>query len=241
MDLTEEQVIIGIDIGYTCTGMYTHQPCFSWFLRRASLAIGVAFGFPDRVGRGREPIKPYPIQNWPNYGQSGWTTNKVPTLVGYKAADFNVRSWGFGCLSRNLGPNTTVCSLFKFLLDKKNLEKLNEGRPKGEEERIENVRKWFTDFLIELDSHIVDYLADRPWCVDWKSAKIQYIFGLPTSWENDDDLVREFKEVVDDAGFGSDENSSVTMGLTEGVASAVYTAKRADHDFHVGSITPVIS
>lgn len=211
---------------------YVRKPCFSWFLR---VVTGVAIGFPDRVRRG-EQLKPYPIQSWP--GQSGRTANKVPTLVGYKAADFRAPRWGFGCLSRDLDPNTRVCSLFKFLLDNENLKILNKSKPKGQEEGMENVTQWFTDFLTGLYNHIIDYLAKYSH-VDWEKAKVQYIFGLPTSWENNDELVKEFRNIVDKAGFGSDENSSVTMGLTEGVASAVYTAKRANYDFRVSSTAPV--
>jgi hypothetical protein len=196
-------------------------------------AIGVAICSPDRTSK--ESIMPIPIQKWPCSGIAGLkVTNKVPTLVSYRAGDLRVRSWGFTCLSRgNPSPNMTVCRLFKFLLDEKYLEKVNEGKSKDEQESIENVRKWFTDFLSELHNHIVAHLEDPPWFVDWGSTKVEYIFSLPTSWQDNDELIEELKKIVKQAGFGSEENCSVTIGLTEGVASAVYTAKSVNHNFNV--------
>jgi hypothetical protein len=127
----------------------------------------------------------------------------------------------------------TVCGLFKFLLDKKYLEEVNKAKSEDEQESMENVRKWFTDFLSKLHDHIVAILEGPPWLVDWGSTKVEYIFSLPTSWEDNDDLVKELKGIVQLAGFGSGKNCSVTIGLTEGVASAVYTAKSVDHNFNV--------
>ena len=198
-------------------------------------AIGVAICSTDQ--KPGEPIKPIPVQKWPGSDTTGSKiSNKVPTVLTYRAGDLRVRSWGFACPSRReLGPRRNT-GLFKFLLDEEYLEKLNREKPDDDPEHIENVRKFFTDFLSKLHEHVVAQLEDSPWRVDWRTTKVEYIFSLPTSWEKNDELVEEFGKIIEKAGFGSEENSIVSIGLTEGVASAVYTAKSLNHNFKVSNL-----
>ncbi|CZR58247.1 uncharacterized protein PAC_08138 [Phialocephala subalpina] len=211
-----EHIFVGVDIGYTCTGV-------------AILSLNEATN---------ETTKPFPIQKWPGSDtrKRPDATNKVPTLVTYKAADVRARSWGFECPSSGQ-PNDgmLVIGLFKFLLDPDLLEELNKEKSGAEKEIIDNVKKWYTDFLTKLHEHIVSHL-EGTWRVDWGVTKVEYLFSLPTKWEKKEGLVEEFGKIVSNAGFGSKENSSITIKLTEGVASAVYTAKILGSDFNEGDV-----
>jgi hypothetical protein len=179
--------------------------------------------------------EPIPIQQWPGSDATGIKiTNKVPTLVTYKAADLRVQSWGFACPPRKDLGDMALRGRFKFLLDSEVLDKANETCIIPES--IENIKKFFADFLEELHGHIVTHLEDAPWNVDWGFTKVEYIFSLPTSWESKDYLVEEFSAIIGDAGFGSEDNSTLTIGLTEGVASAVCTAKSVKHKFSVSHL-----
>lgn len=199
-----------------------------------AVAVGVAICSTE--GKPNESISPIPIQKWPGSDTAGCKiTSKVPTLVAYRAADFRVRSWGYACHQGKPRSETTV-GLFKFLLDEKFLEDVNRMKPEDDERQvIGNVRKWFTDFLTELYKYIESYLESPDWHVDRYSTKIEYIFSLPTSWEYNVKLIEDYREIIGQAGFGSKKNSSVTIGLTEGVASAVYTAKSVKHKFNVSN------
>jgi len=194
-------------------------------------AVGVAICSLDRVTPNK-PITPSPIQKWPGGTK---TQSKVPTSVTYKAGDFRVRSWGFSCPSkRTIGPEMSVRRLFKFYLDEKCLAEFNKEKPIDDQESIENVRNWWKDFLFELHKYIVAFLQEDPkWQVDWGLTKVDFIFSLPTSWYNKGGLKEEYEKIIKAAGFGSELNSNVDVELTEGIASAVYTAKSLKHEFKV--------
>jgi len=125
-----------------------------------------------------------------------------------------------------------VKELFKLYLHKPDLVKSFERNPQGIPGTIRDVRLWYLDFLSALYDHIIAHLNEISWLEDGNST-FEYIFSLPTSWKDNDKLVEDFKEIAKEAGFGSDENSSVAIGLTEGEASAVYTAKCLEHKFQV--------
>jgi hypothetical protein len=211
--------------------------------RRSHLPIGVAISSLDRVNDHNHPLKPFAIQSWPGTTAAIETTNKVPTRITYKAGDQRVHSWGYTCPAPAVaGPSMAVKRYFKFLLDPRQLNELNNGLPNHEKESAENVKMWFTDYLTKLHEHIVSHLEEtqplslgvsrrRP--VQWGSTKVDYIFSLPTSWGENADLIEEFRNVILRAGFGHREHTTVVMGLTEGVASAVYTAKTLGSDFQV--------
>ncbi|KAF4632159.1 hypothetical protein G7Y89_g5966 [Cudoniella acicularis] len=218
--VSREHIIVGIDIGYTYTG--------------------VALGSVHWV-KSDQIISPFVIQKWPGSGRSEERVivNKVPTRLTYKARDQRVRSWGFLCPERGkLGEGEAVSAFFKFFLDKTQLDELNKGKPEEDQEDMENVRKWFTDFLSKLREHIIDQLSST-WEVDLGTAKIEYIFSLPTSWETNGELINDFGSIIQNAGYGQGENCSTSTGLTEAVASAVFTAKSVGHKFEVGELVLV--
>jgi hypothetical protein len=101
---------------------------------------------------------------------------------------------------------------------------------------IDDVRMWYTHFLTALYEHIASYLQGPPWWVDLGSTNVDYIFSLPTSWKDKSKLTEDFKGIAKLAGFGRRENCSLTIGLTEGEASAVYTAASLEHRYRVSQL-----
>lgn len=176
--------------------------------------------------------KPRVIQQWP--GLKTDTTpinaNKVPTKVGYKAGEKGIDSWGFECPSlENISRGMAIKDMFKFYLDGNFLGEKFQRNPE-EIPKFEDVKSWYTDFLAALYAHIIQFLWERL-RVDVKLTPIEFIFSIPTSWKDKDLMVRCFRDLVDIAGFGRAGN--VIMELTEGEASAVFTAKHLWHEFQV--------
>jgi hypothetical protein len=159
--------------------------------------------------------------------------NKVPTKVAYEAGRaHNPHSWGFGCPLEDVGPAMAVKGLFKFYLDKHVLKESFKKNPRAILGTIEDVKLWYKDFLSVLHNHISSHLTltNPSWPADPDSMKVEYIFSLPTSWKDDVSLVETFKQIIGETGFGTD---NVIMGLTEGEAAAVYTAKNLGHKYKV--------
>jgi hypothetical protein len=73
--------------------------------------------------------------------------------------------------------------------------------------------------------------------VDWEDAKIEFIFSVPTTWSTN--TVEKFKRIVRQAGFGSHQNHSLTIGLTEAEAAAVHVSTEAPGIFRENDILMV--
>jgi hypothetical protein len=158
---------------------------------------------------------------------------KVPTKVAYKAGIARMRSWGFNCPSiEDIGVGMAVKDMFKFYLDKRFLNDTFENNLEAAPGTIDDVMSWYSDFLSALYDHIVKCLQDK-WPVDFDLKKVEYIFGLPTSWKDNVPLVQLFRQIVEKSGFGT---GNVIIRLTEGEASAVFTAKNLEHKFKVSYI-----
>ncbi|KAF8852058.1 hypothetical protein BDZ45DRAFT_807834 [Acephala macrosclerotiorum] len=202
-------VFVGIDMGLTCTGVAVCVNQDAW---------------------GGRPIV---IQQWPGLktNKTPINANKVPTQVGYKAGEKGIHSWGFECPSfGNIGRGMAIKDMFKFYLDDYFLGGKFQRTPE-ETPKLENVKSWYTDFLTALYAHIIQFLQERL-RIDVRSTPIEFVFSIPTSWKDKDLSVRCFRELVDSAGFGRAGN--VIMELTEGEASAVFTAKHLGHEFQQG-------
>lgn len=170
---------------------------------------------------------PVVIQDWDGDDEA---MKKVPTKLTYVAGDLDISSWGFECPTlENLKPGTAIKDMFKFYLDRsfatETFRKVPDCKPKHK-----NVRLWYKDFLRVLHGHIVRQLREQ-WREDPYTTSVEYVFSIPTMWKDNDDLVREFRDLVDEAGFG--DTGNVVMELTEGEAAAVFTAKQLDHKFQV--------
>jgi hypothetical protein len=235
-NVAPKRVIVGVDIGMTCTGTHppaTHCRAATARLTHIATRAGVAICSPDKTETGK-PVKPVVIQRWPG---SDVLENKVPTRLAYKAGNARPHSWGLACPSlEGVGPAMAVKELFKFYLDKPSLADSFKRNPEGAPGTHHDVMVWYTDFLAALYGHTVAHLKGPPWHVDWGSTQVEFIFSLPTSWKGNDRLVEDFEEIVKDAGFGSGENSSLVIGLTEGEAAAVSTATSLGHKYKVSLV-----
>lgn len=219
-------VIVGIDIGLTCTGMErSPRDRNPRHAAMAKVSLGIAFCANQDAWNG----KPVVIQQWPGL-KASINANKVPTKVGYNAGEIGLGSWGFECPApENIPPGSAVKDLFKFHLDNSFLGRKFQRSPQTAP-KIENVKMWYIDFLTALHTHIIRFLRERL-RIDVNSTPTEFIFSIPTSWNEDDLMVRCFRELVHAAGF--EKAGNVIMELTEGEASAVFTAKYLGHKFQV--------
>ncbi|KAI9760223.1 MAG: hypothetical protein M1840_002585 [Geoglossum simile] len=165
--------------------------------------------------------QPQFINKWPDTDE---IANKVPTAVAYRAGNMANTSWGFGCPPPNkIARSMAVKDLFKLYLDPAVLERVFRDAREYAPGTIDDVRMWFRDFLRELYGYIWEYL-DAQFRDDWRTSAVEYIFSVPTTW-NDPAVVEDFRKIVRAAGFGENKRHSVTIGLTEAEAAAAYTAK----------------
>ncbi|CZR64596.1 uncharacterized protein PAC_14494 [Phialocephala subalpina] len=201
-------VIVGIDIGMTCTG--------------------VAFCAYDNVSH----QNPQVIQDWPGLPGTPAVANKVPTCIAYRAGISKPRSWGFECPDfGNVENGMAVLDLFKFQLQIL-ITKKGVPRQGGVEVEMRDVKNWYRDFLRALYMRIGKHLKEKlEMDFEGGTVPVDYIFSVPTMWKNNHELVGAFRQVVDEAGFSS---GNVTMELTEGEAAAVFTATRSNHTFKKG-------
>ncbi|KAH0565987.1 hypothetical protein GP486_000614 [Trichoglossum hirsutum] len=179
------------------------------------------------------PVAPVVIQQWPD---SGEIVHKVPTAVTYRAGRLHTCTWGFGCFSpKNCGYGLGVIEYFKYFLDKGKFERYVKDNP-GFAPDIGDVRRWFVDFLRALHDYIAAYLERPPWQLDRLATKVEFVIGLPTLWKERDELICDFKNIVEQAGFKPGANCDVIFRLTEAEASAVYTAKSLGRDYREGDV-----
>lgn len=116
-----------------------------------------------------------------------------------------------------------VKDLFKLFLDETYLKKTFESNQDIAVGTYEDVRNWFIDFLNAIYKYIGTYIRDYLGLPDWKYHTVDFLFSYPTTWG--DDVVAEFRKVVEAAGFGSGgEYHNVEVKLTEAGAAAIYTA-----------------
>ncbi|CZR70252.1 uncharacterized protein PAC_20153 [Phialocephala subalpina] len=182
-------ILVGIDIGYTCTGV----------------AICSDFNSGNGI--------PSVIQNWPG---SNTIVNKVPTKLVYAAAEIDIRYWGMECPDlQSLEGATAIIDVFKFFLDRSHVEKFRRVPPAAF--KLENVKMWYADFLTALHGHIMRHLREQL-RVDFDSTSVEFIFSIPTSWKGDDLLVGRFRELVEKSGFGNNGNVVMEMTEAEAAA-----------------------
>lgn len=93
------------------------------------------------------------------------------------------------------------------------------------------MEKYYTDFLRFLYRHIEFKLGPEIQGATWEHAIVEFTFGVPTTWSPK--VVEAFRTVIHHAGFGSWPGHTVSMGLTEAEAAAVYTSIEASGIFKV--------
>ncbi|KAI4241365.1 MAG: hypothetical protein LQ352_007465 [Teloschistes flavicans] len=184
---------IGVDLGMTYTG--------------------VAFYVPDKT----DPERAKLIQKWP--GKEDKTENKVPTSLIYH--DDKLQSWGFLCDDPDQPdhPDPKRKQYFKLWLDRNHLRTVYPESDAGVSH--EDVQRWFTDFLKKLYKYIKEIFLNGPYAEQWK-GRVDFVFSVPTTWKSRN-VVSTFKECIQKAGFKNRKNHTVSIGLTEAEAAAIYT------------------
>ena len=208
-------VIIGVDFGMTCTGALL----YSYAQKRGSPShitdaepaiVGVAYSMAP------EWPEPKQIQHWPGK-MINELVNKVPTILGYKAREGTIETWGCLCDMEH-DQDLDYQQLFKLNLDPDHRDPGLAHAP-----TVDQARKWFRDFLRCVHDHVKTYFDDR--FPNWITQRVEWVFSVPTSW-TDPRMIHEIEMCIKAAGFGGDHpNHRVHIGLTEAEAAAVYAAK----------------
>jgi hypothetical protein len=229
MAKARDPLLIGIDVGMTCTGKAAMR-------RQRDAAtesffhLGVAYIIksPDL-----EMVEPRTIQKWPGngnvkadkvvfqascHGHPRLILPQVPTSLCYRE-DRRI-SWGFET-QQDDSEHLEVHDWFKIFLDQKEYEKF---RLRGEEvpPSYEHVKKYYRDFLRKLYRHIKKILSAELPRLSFEEETIQFIFSVPTTWSPG--VAEDLRALASEAGFGREGvNHSLEVGLTEAEAAAVCT------------------
>ncbi|KAF2269555.1 hypothetical protein CC78DRAFT_564797 [Lojkania enalia] len=206
MDNNKPHMIVGVDLGMTCTGV-----------AYANLSIG------------SETIRW--IQKWPGRFQAN--ENKVPTVVVYPTGQSEPSSWGF--LSETIAETTAedkdYKEWFKTCLDLEKLRQKQAEDPDGAPASLQDVEKWYYDYLRKMYDYLALKLSQELSRVEWANARVEFIFSVPTTWPPVP-TVENFRIIVQRAGFGQHPYHTVTIGLTEAEAAAVHVSTEAPGIFH---------
>ncbi|KAF8866590.1 hypothetical protein BDZ45DRAFT_578820 [Acephala macrosclerotiorum] len=195
---------------------------------KVDLIVGVDFGMTYTGVAYARPkmMSPKLIQEWPD--KPGELYNKVPTLLLY-GRDNSVRSWGFGCQSYSKKKEW-----FKRYLDERLLEediaRHKEYFPGHEPpfSSIEEVRKCYQDYMESLYYHVSEKIQKNE---SWTDKRVEFMFSLPATFTTTE-ITNSLRPLLTNAGFGTDgRHHSVSFGLTEPQASAVFTAVDQTVDF----------
>ncbi|OAL45853.1 hypothetical protein IQ07DRAFT_575622 [Pyrenochaeta sp. DS3sAY3a] len=203
-------MIVGVDLGMTCTGV-----------AYVNLSIG------------SETVRW--VQKWPGRFQAN--ENKVPTVVVYPFDSPEPSSWGF--LSETAAETTAedkdYKEWFKTCLDPEELRQKQYKDPEGAPESLQEVEKWYGDYLRKMYEYLSIRLGGELSNTSWEDAKLEFIFSVPTTWAPVP-TVENFKRIVKKAGFGSRPSHKVTIGLTEAEAAAVHVSTEAPGIFRENDI-----
>lgn len=209
---------------YVPTNIFeSSSPCIA-LVNLLTISGGVSYA---NLSIGSDSVKW--IQKWP--GRSQANENKVPTIVVYPNSQPVPSSWGF------LSETTTEQNAddkdhrewFKTHLDPVRLAQAQRQDPEGAPRSVEEVEKYYTDYLRLLYRHVEYKLSSDIQGATWQNASIEFIFSVPTTWHPE--IVEKFRSIAQHAGFGGWPGHSVTVGLTEAEAAAVHTSIEASAIF----------
>ncbi|KAF2718548.1 hypothetical protein K431DRAFT_129934 [Polychaeton citri CBS 116435] len=199
-DSNKPEILIGVDLGQTCTG--------------------VAYNV---LSHGSDIIRW--IQKWP--GKANANENKVPTILVYPHGQDKPSSWGFRSETQaEQNPdNGSVREWFKTQLDPVNLSRY-QARLSDYHVSHDEVRQWFRDYLGLLYESIKNKMTAELPHGDWSAARVEFMFSVPTTWNPH--VVEDFKRIICEAGFDRHAaNHTVAISLTEPEAAAVHTSTAA--------------
>ncbi|KAL8820537.1 MAG: hypothetical protein Q9191_007496 [Dirinaria sp. TL-2023a] len=136
--------------------------------------------------------------------------------------------FGMTCTETASGQNSAskdYRSWFKTYLDPVRLSHAQNQNISSAPESMEEVEKWYEDYLRWLYRHIEFKLGPEIQGTSWHGATIEFIFSVPTTWRPP--VVESFRSIILRAGFQGYPGHSVTIGLTEAEAAAVHTSIEA--------------
>jgi hypothetical protein len=170
------------------------------------------------------------VQKWPGRFQAN--ENKVPTVVVYPTlADSNAQPSTWGFLSETVAEQTSeereYKEWFKTALDPEKLLQKQREDPEGAPGSLQEVEKWYTDYLSKMYEYLAFRLGGELSGTTWEAARIEFIFSVPTTWPIVP-TVENFKSIVSSSGFGGGgPYHAVSIGLTEAEAAAVHVSTEA--------------
>ncbi|PVH93403.1 hypothetical protein DM02DRAFT_619306 [Periconia macrospinosa] len=210
MDGQRPHMVIGVDLGMTCTGV-----------AYSNLSIG------SSTVRW--------VQKWPGRMQAN--ENKVPTVVVYPFDDPTPSSWGFASETtiETTATDKEYKEWFKTCLDPVRLAKRQEEDPEEAPKNIQEVEKWYEDYMRKMYEYLSFKLGGELSGTTWEEARIEFIFSVPTTWPPIP-VVENFRRIATLAGFGSIKSHSVSIGLTEAEAAAVHISTEAPGIFRPNDI-----
>ncbi|KAL0259279.1 hypothetical protein SLS55_006784 [Diplodia seriata] len=154
---------------------------------------------------------PKTIQNWPGK----CLANKVATTISYCDGKQDPVSWGFQAES-GYGEGTDTQRDFKLFLDPA-YQNGCHGAPTPTE-----AEQYFRDYLHCIYKFIQQYFKrSQP---HWATKTVEYVFSVPTTWKHPS-IVAGIQRAIQAAGFGSANEHTARVTLTEAEAAAVYVAK----------------
>lgn len=117
-------------------------------------------------------------------------------------------------------------------MDEGKLREQQRLDPAGTPSSIADVEKWLEDYLRKIYEHIQFRLAPQLGQLPWENAKVEFIFSVPTTWAPNP-TVERFRKIIERSGYSRYATHSVSIGLTEAEAAAVWTAKEISGIFKV--------
>jgi hypothetical protein len=134
-------------------------------------------------------------------------------------------------------PSVSFHEWFKTYLDPQEYNKAREADAAAVPKSHQDVRKFYRDFLRKLCPYIQDQLEDQVGRTTWQRARIEFSFSVPTTWTAVS-VTKDFEKLAREAGFGAAGPAhSVSVGLTEAEAAAVYTFKAQAASYTVDKST----
>jgi hypothetical protein len=176
------------------------------------------------------------IQKWPGRAQAN--ENKVPTVMVYDKQTRQMTSWGFMSETRaeQNNSNREYCDWFKTFLDPAVLAQAQKKDPENSPKSQADVDKWTADYMRLLYQHVEFKLSSElPANKPWHLAKVEFLFSVPTTWAVHP-TVEKFKNIAKGAGFGSQPNHVLNVGLTEAEAAAVHVSVEAPGIFEENQV-----
>jgi hypothetical protein len=175
------------------------------------------------------------VQKWPGRFQAN--ENKVPTVVVYPFGSKDPSSWGFlsETAAETAADDKEYKEWFKTCLDPEKLRRKQMEDPEGAPENLQEVEKWYGDYLRKMYEYLSFKLGGELSGIGWEEARIEFIFSVPTTWAPLP-TVENFKRLVKEAGYGTHPNHEVTIGLTEAEAAAVHVSTEAPGIFRENDV-----